>query len=81
MTPKEKTKEIERICTKINAYYDEKRAEINELDTRINKIKKEANNTIKLMIDFECEKKNVSKTIVSIILKDANFITTKGKQL
>ena len=77
MTPKEKTKEIERICNKINAYYDSKKEEISELKTNIEQIEIEATNTIKFMIDSECEKKNVSKTIVSIILKDANFIGKK----
>ncbi|MFM2204449.1 MAG: hypothetical protein RLZZ605_1413 [Bacteroidota bacterium] len=81
MTPKEKTKEIERICNKINAYFEQKKEEVNELNSEVKRIQKETNNTIPLMIESECKKKNVSEKIVSIILKDVKFIDTKGKEL
>jgi len=70
MTNKERTKEVERICDKINKYAKEKSAEVTTLETEIKRIKKETKNTLDLMIDFECKKKSISVELVKIILKD-----------
>ncbi len=70
MTNKERAKEVERICDKINKYAKERSAEITALENEIKQHKKETENTLNLMIDFECKKKGVSIDLVKIILKD-----------
>lgn len=70
MTNKERTKEVERICDKINNYAKERSAEVTALENEIKRLKKETENTLNLMIDFECKKKGVSVELVKIILKD-----------
>lgn len=70
MTNKERTKEVERICDKINNYAKERSAKVTALENEIKRLKKETENTLNLMIDFECKKKGVSVELVKIILKD-----------
>lgn len=70
MTEIEKSKEIERICEKLNKYAKERTEEITILEDKIREIKKEKKATLEKMIVAECKKKGISLYFIQKLLKD-----------